>query len=79
MLSLGMRELYDIGVIISDDADLVPSVECVQDILDKQIVHLGFKNSGQLIRSAAWSHLLLEDVLDELKGPSKDAASPDEA
>jgi len=46
MLSLAMRELYDLAVLISDDADLIPSVECVQDVLDKQVVHVGFKRSG---------------------------------
>ena len=57
-------------MIVSDDADLVPSVECVQDILDKQIVHLGFKRSGQLHRSAAWSHILLHSMVDELMEPA---------
>lgn len=67
MMALAMRDLYDIGIIVSDDSDLVPSVECVQDILDKQIVHVGFKRSGELIRSAAWSHLLLDSIAADLK------------
>lgn len=73
MMALAMRDLYDLGVIVSDDSDLVPSVECVQDILDKQIVHLGFKRSGELIRSAAWSHLLLDAMMDDLKEASRPA------
>lgn len=72
MMALAMRDLYDIGIIVSDDSDLVPSVECVQDILDKQIVHVGFKRFGELIRSAAWSHLLLDTMAADLK----DAPSP---
>ena len=36
MLSLAMRDLYDVGVILTDDADLIPSIECVQDVLDKK-------------------------------------------
>lgn len=71
MLSLAMRDLYDLGVIISDDSDLVPSVECVQDILDRQIVHLGFRNSGQIIRSAAWGHLLLDNMKNQLRGKKR--------
>lgn len=64
MLSLAMRDLYDIGIIISDDADLIPSIECVQDVLDKKIIHAGFKDptnrtSGAKIRSAAWAHVFL--------------------
>ena len=66
MLSLAMRGLYDIGAIISDDADLVPSVEAIQDILDKQIVHVGFEDSGQMLRSAAWGHVLLDGLVGAL-------------
>jgi uncharacterized LabA/DUF88 family protein len=67
MMALAMRDLYDLGVIVSADSDLVPSVECVQDVLDRQIVHLGFKRSGELIRSAAWSHLLFDDMVQVLQ------------
>lgn len=67
MMALAMRDLYDLGVIVSNDSDLVPSVECVQDVMDRQIVHVGFKSSGVMIRSAAWSHLLLDEMADELK------------
>lgn len=68
MLALAMRDHYDLSVIISDDEDLVPSVQCVQDILDRQIIHVGFRGSGLEMRSAAWGHMILDDMLDALKG-----------
>jgi uncharacterized LabA/DUF88 family protein len=71
MMALAMRDLYEVGVVVSNDSDLVPSIECLQDILDRQIVHVGFKNSGQLIRSAAWSHLLLDEMVNELKSAAR--------
>ncbi len=66
MLSLAMRDLYDIALVLSDDADLIPSVECVQDVLDKKVIHVGLKTPkphGGLIRSAAWAHILLDPEL----------------
>lgn len=71
MLALAMRDSYDLGVIVSDDSDLIPSIESVQNVLDRQIVHVGFGDSGDRIRSAAWAHLLLDDFGDTLRGPRR--------
>jgi len=68
MLSLAMRDFYDLGVVISNDSDLIPSIQTVQDVLDRQIVHVGFGNSGQAIRSAAWGHVLVDGMKGELRG-----------
>lgn len=76
MLSYAMRDFYDLGVVISDDSDLVPSVESVQSVLDRQIVHAGFRSSGQLIRSAAWGHLLLDESKAELSETRKTKPAP---
>ena len=68
MLSLAMRNLYEVGVVISDDSDLVPSIQSVQDVLDRQMVHVGFKKESRgLVRSAAWAHLLLDELSGQLK------------
>jgi len=67
MLAAAIRGAYDIAVVISDDADLLPSVEVVQDVLDRHVVHVGFKKSGEHLRSAAWGHILLDGLVDELK------------
>lgn len=69
MLALAMRDHYDLAVLVSDDEDLVPSIQCVQDILDRQIIHLGFARGGRETRSAAWGHIPLDDLVGRLKGP----------
>ncbi|HYD12872.1 MAG TPA: hypothetical protein VEC11_08490 [Allosphingosinicella sp.] len=66
MLSCAVKDLYDIGVLIMDDAELVPSVLSVQEIFDKQIIHVGARNEGDELRSAAWGHFLLEDLMPDI-------------
>jgi uncharacterized LabA/DUF88 family protein len=77
MLTHAMRDLYDLGVLISDDADLVPSVECVQDLLDRQVVHAGFREAKcGSIRSSAWSHVLLDKMLGDIRGDARQKGEP---
>lgn len=76
MLSLAMRDLYDIALVLSDDADLIPSVECVQDVLDKKVIHVGIKGprpTGGQIRSSAWAHILLDP--DLIRAPERDRSA----
>lgn len=70
MLSNAMRDHYDIGVLFMDDPELIPSIQCVQEVLDKHIIHVGLGSAASKaerkhtshIRSAAWGHLMLEDL-----------------
>lgn len=66
MLSHAVRDSYDIGVIMMSDAELVPSIICVQEIFDKQIIHIGSRSGGQALRSAAWAHLIFENLVPDL-------------
>lgn len=79
MLAAAIRDAYDVGVILSNDADLIPSVECVQDVLDRRVVHVGLGEQGQYIRSAAWGHIRLDSLLDELKAERPIRAVPQPA
>jgi uncharacterized LabA/DUF88 family protein len=72
LLSLAMRDHYDVGVIVSDDADFIPAVEAVQDILDRRIFHLGFQGGGQALPAAAWSHILLDSLLRDVSRPRRE-------
>jgi uncharacterized LabA/DUF88 family protein len=76
MLASAIRDGYDVGVIMSNDADLIPSIECVQDVLDRRFVHVGFGKPGQYIRSAAWGHIKLDDVIEDLTVEAKVKAVP---
>lgn len=51
---------YDIALLLSNDTDHIPAVQTIQDRLNKQIVHVGFKRGGAEVRQATWSHILLD-------------------
>lgn len=69
LLSHAVNDSYDIAVLVMDNEEIVPSVLSVQDIFDKQIVHVGLKERGNALRSAAWGNFLLEDLVPELVSP----------
>ncbi len=69
MLSLAVKDVYDIGVLIADDAELTPSILSVQEIFDKKIIHIGVKGKGDALRSAAWGHFLLDDIMRDMISP----------
>ncbi len=66
LLSWAVEDLYDVGILVMDDPELIPSVMCVQEILDKQIIQIGLRDNGMQLRSAAWGHILLEDLLPDI-------------
>src|SRR5688572_29014462 len=37
---------YDVALLISNDSDFCPAIKSIQDRLDKQIVHVGFRYGG---------------------------------
>ncbi len=66
ILSWAVEDHYDIAVLVMDDPELIPSIMCVQEVFDKQIVHVGLRSNGEQVRSAAWGHILLEDIFPEI-------------
>ena len=44
-------DVYDIALIVSEDSDFVPSVDFVQEMRNKQIVHVGFGGYSNDLRS----------------------------
>jgi hypothetical protein len=45
--------------------------------MDRQIVHLGFKDSFcREMRSAAWGHITMDSLVDGLRGPEKNGVRP---
>jgi NYN domain len=69
LLSYAVKDLYDIAVIFADDFELAPSVLCVQEIFDKKVIHVGLKGHGQALRSAAWGHIPLNNLIKDLFKP----------
>jgi uncharacterized LabA/DUF88 family protein len=66
LVALASSDLYDIAVLVTDDSDLVPSVQCVQDSLDKQVVHVGFRKQKTEVRTEAWGHLFFEQMFADI-------------
>jgi len=51
---------YDVALLVSNDSDYCPAIQTIQDRLDKRVVHVGFRRGADEIRSACWSHVLLD-------------------
>lgn len=60
LVRLAMNDLYDVAVLASNDADLVPAVEMLQSRLDRPVIHLGLIGERPLIRAACWGHVDLD-------------------
>ncbi len=66
-----LGDAYDIAVLISNDSDFVPAISTIQERLNKQIVHIGFRHGGDDVRTASWSHIILDgDVAGKLQDSS---------
>ena len=44
-------DVYDIALIVSEDSDFVPAVDFVQEMRNKQVVHVGFGSHMNELRS----------------------------
>ena len=58
--------LFDSAVLVTADADFVPAVQFIQSRTSKQVVHAYFKPQGQELRNACWTHLYIDDLMDEI-------------
>lgn len=58
-----LNNSYDVALLLSNDADHIPAIRTIQERLNKQIVHVGFKQGGAEIRTATWSHVILDGPL----------------
>lgn len=45
-------DTYDIALIVSEDSDFVPAVEFVQEMRNKQVIHVGFGTHNNDLRTA---------------------------
>ena len=76
LLSLAFDDNYDIGILISGDADYAPAVEYIQKKTDKQIVQAYFKAHGDELRNACWDHIFFEDLHSKLLPIPAKAGAP---
>ena len=54
MIRLAWEQVYDIGVLVSSDADLVPAVEFLS-LRGRKIVQAGFPPVGSALATACWA------------------------
>jgi len=58
---------YDIAILLSSDSDFVPGVQTIQERLNRQVVHVGFKQGGDQVRTTCWGHIILDgDVANKI-------------
>ena len=66
LLSMAFDGNYDVGVLVSGDADYAPAVDYIQKKSDKHIVQAFFKKHGDQLRTACWDHIFFEDLFSKL-------------
>jgi len=76
LISMAFDDNYDIGILISGDADHAPAVQYIQKKTDKQIVQAFFKAHGDKLRNACWDHLFFDDLMPKLIRPATQATPP---
>ncbi len=65
LFSGAINNSYDVAILISNDSDFCPAVATIQERLDKQIIHVGYRRGGDEIRASCWSHIVLDGSVAE--------------
>lgn len=68
MIRLAWEDAYDVAVLVTSDADLVPAVEFL-DLKGRKIVQAGFPPSGVHLATACWASFDLFAHRDEFRRP----------
>jgi len=76
LISMAFDDNYDIGLLISGDADYAPAVKYIQKKTDKQIIQVFFKAHGDQLRNACWDHVFFDDLMAKLIPPATQTTQP---
>ena len=60
LIRLGVSDLYDVAVLASSDADMIPAVRYVQD-RGKKVINAGFKKVGYELANKCWGSFHISD------------------
>ena len=66
MIQMAHDNIYDVALIGSNDADIAPAIEFIQQRLGKHVCHLWFPGKGDTMRNTCWDHLSMKDILHDL-------------
>ena len=61
-------DVYDVALIVSEDSDFVPAVEFVQEMRNKQVVHVGFGSHLNELRNKCRHRIDLGRQVAQLAG-----------
>jgi NYN domain len=65
LVALAHKNAFDVAVVVSDAAELVPAVEGVQE-LGLRVVNAGWLGAGGELRAACWAGLDLDALIEPL-------------
>jgi ferredoxin len=68
LLSLGWDSAFDVGILVSSDADLIPGVERVQ-VRGIKIVNAAWLGHGHQLARTCWAHFQIDPLCESLSRP----------
>lgn len=70
MFSLAWEEAYEVAILVSADADLVPAVEKIQD-RGLKVVNATWSQYGHALAKACWASFPIDPIVSQItRGPS---------
>lgn len=68
LLSLAWEGAYDIAILVSSDADMIPCVERLQE-KDFKVINATWPKRGHALAKACWASFNIMDVVDHITRP----------
>jgi uncharacterized LabA/DUF88 family protein len=66
LLRLGLDKSYDVAILVSQDADMIPAVE---HLISKgiKVIHAGIKHFGKGVGDKCWAQFDVFDLRNQIK------------
>ena len=74
MFSLAWEEAYDVAILVSGDADLVPAVEKIQD-RGLKVVNATWKHYGHELAKACWASFAIDPLIGAISRSHQSSSS----
>lgn len=66
LLSMAWDGIFDIAILLTSDADMIPAVESLQRH-DCKVINATWRGHGQELAQTAWASFEIDDILEQLK------------
>jgi hypothetical protein len=70
MIQMAYDNVYDVGVIGSNDSDLCQAMKFIQERIGKPIYHLWYPGVGMALRNSCWDHIAMHNLFADLGVPT---------